>query len=160
MLGPDGANGRRFLDLYSGLGTFGLEALRRGASRVVMVEQDRRRAAALEAAIGQSTVANVVAQDAVRALSSLEGPFDVVFADPPYADRPFEALAVGLNDRDLVAPGGVVMLEHFHKSPPPDHLCGLELVTRRRYGDSAVSVYRPVEDDEPAITGEEPDQSW
>ncbi len=160
MLGPDGARGLRFLDLYAGLGSFGLEALRRGAARVVMVEQNRRRAEALETAIAGSERAAVVAQDAIRALASVEGPFDVVFADPPYADSPFEALATRLDERSLVAGGGVVMFEHFHKSQPPDRLQGLEIATRRRYGDSAVSVYRPVDEIGPATTGEEPDQSW
>jgi 16S rRNA (guanine966-N2)-methyltransferase len=100
----------------------------------------------------QEPDATVVCADVLKSFGNLQGPFDVVFADPPYADIPFELVADGLQANGLVAKDGIVMLEHFHKTVLPDVLAGLSLVTRRQYGDSAVSVYRPdgvrVEEDE------------
>lgn len=145
MFGPEGVEGLSVLDLYAGTGGFGLEALRRGAERVVLVEKSQRRCRELEeasSAFGTNARARVVCADVLRALPTLTGQFDVVFADPPYADNPFEELARRLVSNGLLTPGGTVMLEHFHKTDLPGELAGLGLVTRRRYGDAAVSIYR------------------
>lgn len=146
MFGPEGVRGLTVLDLYAGTGGFGLEALRRGAAKVVMVEKDRRRSNSLKQAIAENSAlqaGEVIAADAIASLSRLQEAFDVVFADPPYADNPFEKLAEKLAGNGLVADNGTVMLEHFHRTELPDVMAGLELVTRRRYGDAAVSIYRP-----------------
>lgn len=146
MFGPEGVAGLAVLDLYAGVGGFGLEALRRGASRLVMVERSRQRCEELKQALvavsAEKPVAEVVCGDVLKAIGSLQGPFDVMFADPPYADNPFAALADGLESNNLLSPGGTVLLEHFRKTVLPDVLGGLRLVTRRHYGDAAVSVYR------------------
>ncbi len=146
MFGPKGVEGLAVLDLYAGTGGFGLEALERGAAPVVMIEKNRRRCEELKSAVakrGPDARARVVAGDVLRMVPTLEGPFDVVFADPPYADDPFAELALKLMESRLVAEDGTVLLEHFHKTALPEKLPGLALVTRRRYGDAAVSVYRP-----------------
>ncbi len=151
MFGPEGVQGLAVLDLYAGAGGFGLTALRRGAARLVMVEKNYRRCEDLKAAAaaisgrGAEFSVKVVRGDVLRVLPNLarsEEPFDVVFADPPYADNPFAALAERLESGGLLSAGGTVMLEHFHKTEVPDELPGLTLVTRRQYGDSAISVYR------------------
>jgi len=145
MFGPDGVLGLSVLDLYAGTGGFGLEALRRGADQVVMVEQNHRRCEALKSAVserGHTATAKVICGDALRSLAGLEGQFDVVFADPPYADNPFVELAQKLDEYSIVPVGGTVMLEHFHKTVLPDELQGLVIKTRRRYGETAVSVYQ------------------
>lgn len=147
MFGPEGVQGLKVLDLYAGTGGFGLEALRRGAAKVVMVEKDRRRADALKAGVSDDTAlqaGEVIAGDVVTSLTRLTGPFDVVFADPPYVDNPFAALAEALVINGLLAEDSTVMLEHSRRTELPDRLGSLEIVTRRRYGDAAVSVYRPV----------------
>ena len=145
MFGPEGVDGLRVLDLYAGIGSFGLEALRRGAARVEMVERDPKLCDGLRKAIdsaGAADRAQAHCGDVLRVLARLTGSFDVVYADPPYALDPFEAVAALLKDRSLLADGGTVFLEHFRKTELPESLPGLELVTRRKYGDAAVSVYR------------------
>ena len=143
MFGPEGVRGLSVLDLYAGTGGFGLEALRRGAVRLVMVDYGRCQDLKLALAkLAAEDRAKVIRGDVLRSVSALEGPFDVVFADPPYADDPFEALAVKLIENGLVTVGGTVILEHFQKTQLPDVLAGMALTTRRRYGDAAISVYR------------------
>jgi 16S rRNA (guanine966-N2)-methyltransferase len=149
MFGPEGVRGLSVLDLYAGTGGFGVEALRRGAVRLVMVERDYGSCQDLKLALAKLAAgdqAKVIRGDVLRSISALEGPFDVVFADPPYADNPFEALAEKLIENGLVTVGGTVILEHFQKTQLPDMLAGMRLVTRRRYGDAAVSVYRVTPD--------------
>ena len=76
----------RVADLYAGSGAFGLEALSRGAAHACFVETDPRAVAAIRAnidALGASNSTRVLA----RSAESLppEQPFDILFADPPYA---------------------------------------------------------------------------
>lgn len=136
------------MDLYAGTGGFGLEAVERGAARTVMVEKNRRRCDALKQAVAKAKTearVSVVCGDVLKVLESLDGPFDVVFADPPYADNPFVELTAKLTENELVSAGGTVLLEHFQKTELPDELHGLVIRTRRRYGDAAISVFRPAQ---------------
>lgn len=77
-----------FLDLFSGSGGIGIEALSRGAEKVYFVENDRRAIECIEANLKHTKLtehAMVLKQDAVTALQySIHEPADVVFADPPY----------------------------------------------------------------------------
>src|SRR5262245_36867328 len=104
VLGPAVA-GARVLDLFAGTGAVGIEALSRGAARVVLVERDPSALRALRAnlaALGASRgAARVMAGDVLHALPEIgaqEGAFDFVFVDPPYATtlaaRTLEALVV------------------------------------------------------------------
>ena len=143
-----GGGGARVLDLYAGTGALGLEALSRGASAVVFVERSREALAALQAnvaALGVERRVKVVAgavERAGRALALADGPFDLVFADPPYADvksgvavRAILALAV-----PRMTAGGLLVLEHASRDPAP----GIEGLTRgegRAYGDTTVTFY-------------------
>ncbi len=134
MVGQD-LSGQRVLDAFAGSGLLGLEAWSRGA-RVVQVERSRaateaarRNAAALGADV------EVVQGDVLRVAPGL-GPFDGVLADPPYADDPEPLLAV-------LAPlaGAWLTLETDSGRPPPEPP-GLVLERHRRYGGTALCLYR------------------
>jgi 16S rRNA (guanine966-N2)-methyltransferase len=84
--------GARFLDLFAGSGAIGIEALSRGASQAVFVEQDRRILKALRTNLQRCRIAPdqaiVLGHDAFRFLDRLKAGgefFDIIFADPPYA---------------------------------------------------------------------------
>lgn len=82
-------DGTRVLDLYSGVGTMGLEALSRGSASAVLVEKDRRVLSCLRtnvAALGCVERVTVLPVDVLAAelLEKATGPFDVVFCDPPF----------------------------------------------------------------------------
>lgn len=83
----DRVPGAHVLDLFAGTGSLGLEALSRGASHVRFFESDRRMAAVLRAnvqALGVEERCEVIVRDALDARSWGEGPFDLLFLDPPY----------------------------------------------------------------------------
>ena len=101
-------DGLACLDLFAGSGALGFEALSRGAARVVMVEQSREIARALEEsarALG-AAAAEIVTGDALGYLKRSAQAFDVVFVDPPYdsdlAPRALASLAGHLNPRARV----------------------------------------------------------
>lgn len=143
--------GRKVLDLYAGSGALGLEAVSRGAAKAILVEQGRDALAAIRDNVRSLDVADrvqIVAGRVERALKELkelrgvEGPFDIVFLDPPYAEvkapgfvRILEAAA------GLLADQGALVLEHASGDVPP--VVGLLTLDRtRHYGDTAVSLFR------------------
>jgi 16S rRNA (guanine966-N2)-methyltransferase len=142
--------GARVLDLYAGTGALALEALSRGASEAVLVESSREALAAARAnvaSLGLEGAARIVACDAREVPRRLPGgaPFDVVFADPPWAlvdtgEAPRALAAVVA--AGLVAAGGLVVLEHAARSAVPA-LDGLDTTQTRRYGDTALTFYKP-----------------
>ncbi len=136
--------GAAFLDLFAGTGANGLEALSRGAERAVLVDNAAAALTVIRRNItlcGFDDRAQCMHLDLPGGLDKLSGPFDIVFADPPYVFAQAEALLCGLDTRQLVAPGGCIIYESARKTPPPDILCRWTLFRRAEYGDTALSFY-------------------
>src|SRR5215831_4461075 len=100
-------DGCRFADLYAGSGAVGLEAASRGAASVLLVESDPRAARVVRAniaALGLDEVCRLRPTTVAAAVTAEAGPFDVVFADPPYsaAETEISALLVSLVTRGWV----------------------------------------------------------
>ena len=142
----DSVPGAHVLDLYAGAGTFGLEALSRGAVGATFVERDRRALAALRHNIAAVDLGGTVLPiDVNRAFERLSGEFDVVFVDPPYAlgADDLEPILAAVASR--LSSGGVVLV-HRRRD-------GIEVPTRgtlvssrnRRYGDARVWWYEKEE---------------
>jgi 16S rRNA (guanine(966)-N(2))-methyltransferase RsmD len=130
------------LDLYAGSGALALEALSRGCSRAVCVEGDAAAVRAIRRnaeACGFADRVEIRCEAVERALARLpRGAFALAFADPPYAEGPEVALAaLGA----LVAPGGRAVAEHDVRRPPAAGYGPLQLVDRRAYGSTGLSIY-------------------
>jgi 16S rRNA (guanine966-N2)-methyltransferase len=134
--------GGEVVDLYAGSGALALEALSRGCQRAVCVERDRRALEALARnaeACGFADRVEVVRTELPAGLARLSRDrFALAFVDPPYAEGPGVVLA-GLDLSML--PGGRVVAEHDARRPPPDRIGSLELLDRRSYGDTGISIY-------------------
>lgn len=136
-------DGARFADLYAGSGAVGLEALSRGAAHVLLVESDQRAAGVARdnvATLGAGGSVRVVADRVERVLRGVpDEPYDVVFADPPYAlaDKKVNELLEGLVDGWL-APDAVVVVERATRGAAPDWVEGLTPLASRRYGETTL----------------------
>jgi len=137
--------GARFADLYAGSGAVGLEALSRGAAEVLLVEADprtarvaRRNVAALSAGPAVRLVVGKVAH--VLAAGPAGSPYDVVFADPPYAvpEDELTAALAALVDGGWLAADAVVAVERSSRSPEPGWVPGLTPQRCRRYGETTL----------------------
>jgi 16S rRNA (guanine966-N2)-methyltransferase len=142
----DDERGRpRVLDLYAGTGALAFEALSRGASGAVLVEHARDAVTAIRKnarALGLGSELLLFDTKVERALPKIEGPFGIVFLDPPYADvRGPGFAAILTRAAGLLGPGGALILEHASTDDPPV-IPGLELDRTRKYGDSSVTLYR------------------
>jgi 16S rRNA (guanine966-N2)-methyltransferase len=138
-------DGARVLDLFAGTGAIGFEAASRGAGSVVSVEAARDVARAIEEAaknLGVDDVLTVFQGTAERALYRLEGPYDIVYLDPPYAEPvPLQLFAL-MRERGLLAPGAIVVYEHAAKRILPD-IPGFRSTREEVYGDVALAFLAP-----------------
>jgi len=147
-------DGARVLDLYSGSGALGLEALSRGAAHVRFVESNRRAAAVLRRnveALGLggpsgSAVQVSVADVPMVLRGGADQLYDVVLADPPYAldDGAVSAVLSALVSGDWLAPAALVVVERPARALPPAWPDGVVELTNRRYGDTAVYYGCPI----------------
>jgi|SRR6185312_711170 len=134
--------GARVLDLFSGSGALGLEALSRGAASVDFLENDPAAFRVLReniGALGAGDRCTAHRENALAFVSKLPGgpdaivPYDVAFADPPYRKH----IAVELAGRWLKRPFAAIFgVEHESSEEMP---AGGDT---RRYGDSSVTIYR------------------
>ena len=143
----DRISGARFLDLFAGTGAIGIEALSRGAGQVTFVESDADCVRVIKSNLrrsGYEHLAEVRCITATRFLKQrIPEPYDVVFVDPPYhGDEPADVLPL-LGCNAIIAANGVVIIEHFHKAPPPAQVDRLILTKSYRYGDTFLSIYKP-----------------
>ena len=145
ILGVDAVQGARVLDLYAGSGALGLEALSRGAASVDFVEANGRRCSHIRAALetlGLGEQGRVRNDSVERIVESLDnGGYSLVFADPPYELDNWQRVMRGLNRPGILDDSGVVVAEHRHSSEMAEGYGRLSLLTRRRYGDTAISIY-------------------
>ncbi len=167
MLASDGAFaeefGPRVLDLYAGSGALAFEALSRGARAAVLVESAKPAIAAIREnarALGVEDRITVVSARVERALDVVEGPFDVILLDPPYAEVRARGFAdVLAKTARLLAASGILVLEHAstdEPAPPP----GVVVDRRRRHGDTTLSLFRTAhDDDDDASRSEEPNSA-
>jgi 16S rRNA (guanine966-N2)-methyltransferase len=135
----------RFLDLYAGTGLVGMEALSRGAEHTTFVESQTDGCRLLKKTLescgytDRSTVYRMTAEHFVKQPPSK--PYDVVFVDPPYHSGKLDKMLPTLGASVIIAPGGVVVIEHFHKVQLPEHTGHLIRGKSYRYGDTFLTVY-------------------
>jgi 16S rRNA (guanine966-N2)-methyltransferase len=132
------------LDLFAGSGALGIEALSRGAERVVFVERDAAAVASLRAnlaALGLgASEAEVRVGDALGALRAARGrreTYDLMFVDPPYRHASELQSELSALLPALLSPGARVVVESDRRAPAE---LALATITRRRYGDTTIAI--------------------
>ncbi len=142
--------GARVLDAYAGTGALGIEALSRGAGWVTFIDEDRRAQALIAENLTLCGIENVYAIIRAKVALALDRlgetpafePFDIVLLDPPYAAQSRDDLEPILNAAGrLLAPTGVLVLEHARRHQGPE--TAGQLVRSRDVisGDSALAFY-------------------
>ncbi len=138
----DAVTGAAVLDLFAGTGALGIEALSRGAATAVFVDAEPAACQAIVQSLaraGFSDRGRVIRGRLPAALSSIEGPFDLVLMDPPYDSEVAEPTLAAL--APLLGEAGLVVYEHGSRYNPPGRPAALDLRDRRIYGDSALALY-------------------
>ena len=141
--------GARFLDLFAGTGSVGLEALSRGGKEVVFVDINRACASVIREnadLLGRSADAQVIPrrwESAIHQLAAEGQCFDIVFADPPYEQEGvLKKVAEQILGLGLIAPGGWIIFEHSVRLQSPAIWPGNPQTDARRFGDTMLTLLR------------------
>lgn len=139
VLAPFIYSDSRFLDLFSGSGAIGIEALSRGAAEAVFVERNKEAVHCITENLRTCHLENrgrIMKMDVLSALSMLsgKGSFDLVFMDPPYQEGQEKDVLTALAGSGLLAEEGLVILECANETPL-DFLkeAGFTIVKEKRY---------------------------
>ncbi|WP_285698801.1 16S rRNA (guanine(966)-N(2))-methyltransferase RsmD [Actinomadura sp. NBRC 104412] len=135
-------DGLRVADLYAGSGAVGLEALSRGAAHALLVESNPRALKVIRRNVASLGLRGARPQGGtVERLVEHEpegGPYDLIFADPPYAlaDTAVTRLLEALRDHGWTVPGSLVVVERAARGPALSWPEGYAAERDRRYGEA------------------------
>jgi len=135
----------RVLDLFSGSGAMGIEALSRGAGRVDFVDRERKCCDIIKMNLektGFTSQAQVYCCTVEKALTILDKPYSFIVVDPPYKDENIGVLLEKIAGSRLVGEKTILVSTHVTRLKLPGKLGELGLIKERRHGDSTISVYR------------------
>lgn len=139
--------GGRFLDLYAGTGAVGIEALSRGATSVTFVESDPKAVQLLRRNLNACRLLDRVQIRLETTTTFLDqkdcwdGPYDVLFADPPYAAQDELEILTHAWRPGLLSEHAAVMIEQDSRTELPQSIDHASLVRRYVYGDTALYLY-------------------
>jgi len=137
--------GKVVLDLFAGTGNLGIEALSRGAMRVIFVEKGRQALRLIQSNLNQFGLADrsdIIPKDVSRAIGILkqrEECFDLILMDPPYEKGLIQRTLMKLHTHPIYHTGSMLVIEHNRREPLPRILYGWNLIRQQKIGDTLLS---------------------
>lgn len=134
--------GRAFLDAFAGSGQMGIEALSRGASSAVFLDNGKKSLEAVRKNLestGLSSKARVINTDTLSYLASCREVFDIAYLDPPYKKGLLQDALVLLPR--IMNKSGIIICEHPSDEQPPESAGSFIIKKKYKYGKIMISVY-------------------
>jgi len=134
----------QILDLFSGSGALGIEALSRGAGWVDFVEREQRCCAIIRENLAKTKLAaqaHVYCCSVAKAISFLDKEYSIILMDPPYFDTSIGDAITHLATSRLVGTKSIFVVTHSPHLPLESTYATLHLVKEYRHGDSCIAVY-------------------
>ena len=130
------------LDLFSGVGSFGLECLSRGAASVTFLENYKEVLIVLKKnieSLKQENFSNIIEKDifAENTLERLNNKFNIIFMDPPYKEKKLADLLNTVIKLKLLKDNGIVII-HRHKKEKDEFPSKFNLIIKKKYGISKI----------------------
>ena len=135
----------RVLDLFSGSGALGIEALSRGAGWVDFVEHKPRCCGIIRQNLEKTKLtaqAHIYCYSVAKALSFLDKEYGIILMDPPYSNSSIGNMVTQLAASKLVGANSIVVVTHSPHFPLSSTYATLNLVKEYRHGDSCIAIYR------------------
>ena len=136
--------GRRVLDLFGGCGQLAIEALSRGANYAVIVDESREAVNVIKDNVKKvkfDQQTSVFQMDYMRYLSTTREKFDIIFLDPPYAEKMLENALRKISEIDILAEGGIIVCERPKEKALPATIGDLIASKDYVYGKTAINLY-------------------
>jgi len=133
------------LDLFSGSGALGIEALSRGAGWVDFVEHNPQCCGIIRQNLEKTKLtdlAHIYCCNVAKALSFLDKEYSIILMDPPYSNSSIGSLVTQLANSKLVGTNSIVVVTHSPHFPLNSTYATLNLIKERRHGDSCIAVYQ------------------
>ena len=151
IIGED-LQGKTFVDLFSGSGQIGIEALSRGASLVLFNERDRFRFEFIKDFLTKNRLLDRVILlniDAKSAVKHIGVRADFIFIDPPYNKDNgktdiYNRMISHITESDLLHEDSIIIVQHWGENELPAACCGLAKMSVKRYGSTALSIYKKI----------------
>ena len=130
------------LDLFSGVGSFGLECLSRGASFVTFVENYDNVLIILKKNIDQLNFqkkTEVIKKDILydNNFKFLNNKFDIIFLDPPYKEKRIKEIIISINNNNLLNKNGLIII-HRHSKEKNELPKNFKIIEEKKYGISKI----------------------
>jgi 16S rRNA (guanine966-N2)-methyltransferase len=146
MIGPYFSGGT-VLDLFAGTGALGIEALSRGMSQAIFVDQDKKAIETITvnlASTGFTETAEVYRNDALRAIKAMakrQLTFELIFLDPPYKMHEIATFMARLQQAQLTSHETQFIVEYDGDHTLESHIGDFQCTRTSVYGDTAISIY-------------------
>ncbi len=135
-------NEANILDVFSGVGSFGLECLSRGAKNVIFIENYSEVLTILKKNLfNLKTIGNyeIIEKNAyeINTLNKINKKFDIIFLDPPYKDDNINSLLNNILKENILTSNGIIIL-HRHKEIKDKIPLNLKIIEEKKYGISKI----------------------
>ena len=130
------------LDLFSGVGSFGIECLSRNVKKVIFVENYNGVLPILKRNLGNLNLNekfSILEYDIYEGniLSKLENKFDIIFLDPPYKNKNLDKVLIDINEQKILKKNGIIII-HRHKNEQDTLPKNFEIIDEKKYGISRI----------------------
>jgi len=135
----------RVLDLYSGSGAMGIEALSRGADQADLVDRQPHCCDIIKQNLTKTKLAeqaHVYCCSVTKAISFLKGEYGIIIMDPPYANSVIGGVITQVANSELVGSKTVLIVTHSPHLTLDSVYGPLKMIKEHRHGDSCISVYK------------------
>ena len=136
------------LDLFAGTGQLGIEALSRGASRAVFVDESAASIGVIRENLrrtGMEQRGEIIRGDYLTYLNRCRKKFRLIFLDPPYAEKYLENAIKRLSEIDILTDGGIIITERPLGKPLEGEYDGLERSKDYIYGKTIITLFRKMQ---------------
>ena len=136
------------LDLFAGTGSLGIECLSRGANKCVFVDKSKESMAIVKSNIkkarveNESITLNTDFKNAIVSLSNKGEKFNIIFMDPPYYKNMFIDALSSVDEKNLLAEDGIIIVEHDTVDSFPENVGRLYKSRDKKYGNTTLTFYK------------------
>lgn len=137
------------LDLFAGSGQLGIEALSRGASHAVFVDESPEAISVIRENLRRTHLDNraeIIRSDSLSYLAKCRKRFRLIFLDPPYAEKYLENALNLISEIDILTEGAIIITERPLEKPLNMEFDGLERSKDYNYGKTTITLFRRKED--------------
>ncbi len=133
------------LDMFSGSGALGIEALSRGADKALFLDCDETSISITKKNLDAThleSLSTVIKTDSIEYVKSTDKKFDIIFIDPPYESDLYEKSLNVIKKSSALTNKGFVLLEYDSEITPEFDLCGFEIIKEKKYGRVKILILK------------------